>query len=353
MRSIKLPSSLFSQSQADPWWSKIPPNDLVKMPLKQVYIPLSRTGLKPFIDRLYYELELKGLKKFKPHFWFSNEWFTPDGVGGIAIPFYLAHRKLAKLEEKYLYEVEGGTPQWFMQLLRHECGHAIDNAYRLRRKRKRQKIFGKSSTKYEDYYIPKPFSRKYVVHLDTWYAQSHPDEDFAETFAVWLRPKSNWKRRYQGWKALKKLEYMNELMEEIGANKPLLTNKDKVEPQQELTLSLERHYQKRRRYYGIESINHYDIQLLKLFTNTPTLGQKVSAARFLRANRPQIRKVVAKSVGSYQYVINQILDDIISRCDQLNLFLRASEDISKLEFTSMFSIMTIEYIREGNHKVPR
>ena len=26
------------------------------------------------------------------------------------------------------------------------------------------------------------------MHLDPWYAQSHPDEDFAETFAVWLTP---------------------------------------------------------------------------------------------------------------------------------------------------------------------
>ena len=48
-------------------------------------------------------------------------------------------------------------------------------------------------------YTPDPNSRAYVQHLDYWYAQSHPFEDYAETFAVWLRPSSRWKRRYEGW----------------------------------------------------------------------------------------------------------------------------------------------------------
>jgi hypothetical protein len=353
VRLSRLPSSLFTTRANSPSWSKLPFDELAKLSFKQVYIPLNKTGLLPFIERLYLELDLKGLKKFRPHFWFSNEWFTPDGIGGIAIPFYLAHKKLSQLEKKYLFEVEGGTPRWFMQLLRHECGHAIDNAYRLRLRKKRQELFGKSSVKYDDYYTPRPFSRKFVVHLDSWYAQSHPDEDFAETFAVWLQPKSNWRKRYRGWKALKKLEYMDQLMEEISVKKPSIVNKEIVDHQRDLKVVLEDHYRLRQKYYGVNLIHQYDIQLVKLFTHTPDSNQRVSAARFLRANRSVIRKVTARSVGTYQYVINQILDEIIERCDCLALFLRYDENFSILEFTSMLSVMTIEYIREGHHKVPR
>src|SRR6185295_10017069 len=94
----------------------------------------------------------------------------------------------------------------------HEAGHAIDHAFRLERRRKRQEIFGSSSKPYPEFYTPKPYSKSFVLHLDAWYAQSHPDEDFAETFAVWLTPSSEWRQRYAGWKAAKKLEYMDALM---------------------------------------------------------------------------------------------------------------------------------------------
>src|ERR1043165_7262414 len=151
---------------------------------------------------------------FRPHFWLSNEWFTPDGVPGIAVPFYLAHPRLEKLEMDQMLEVEGGTPEWCMKILRHEAGHAIDNAYRLRMRLGRQRVFGPSYMQYPDYYTPKPYSKSYVLHLDSWYAQSHPDEDFAETFAVWLTPDSDWKSRYAGWPALRKLEDMDGLMAE-------------------------------------------------------------------------------------------------------------------------------------------
>ena len=85
-----------------------------------------------------------------------------------------------------------------MKILRHEAGHAIDNAYKLRQRRRRQQMFGPSYMQYPEYYTPKPYSKSFVLHLDSWYAQSHPDEDFAETFAVWLTPESDWRARYAG-----------------------------------------------------------------------------------------------------------------------------------------------------------
>ena len=117
-------------------------------------------------------------------------------------------------------EVEGGNIDALMGLLRHEAGHAVDNAYKLRLRRQRRQVFGTPSTPYPEFYTPKPYSKSFVLHLDSWYAQSHPDEDFAETFAVWLTPNSEWSQRYKGWKALQKLEYMDTLMRSLQGQRP-------------------------------------------------------------------------------------------------------------------------------------
>ena len=148
----------------------------------------------------------------------------PVGIPAIFIPFFLVHDRLRALERTMMLEVEGGTPEWFMKLIRHEAAHAYSYAYQLPRKKKWQQTFGHTSREETpDFYQPRPFSRSYVVHLDDWYAQSHPDEDFAETFAVWLTPGLDWRKRYAGWKALQKLEYVDELMRSLAGKPPLHT----------------------------------------------------------------------------------------------------------------------------------
>ena len=154
------------------------------------------------------DLQRRGMR-FRPHVWLSEEWFSPDGVPGIAVPFYMAHPRLMRLERQFMDEVEGGNANWLTRILRHEIAHALDNAYRLRRRKEWRRVFGRASRPYPDIYRPRPASRDFVLHLGHWYAQSHPTEDFAETFAVWLQPKARWRREYQGWPALRKLEYVD------------------------------------------------------------------------------------------------------------------------------------------------
>src|SRR3712207_5133915 len=163
------------------------------------------------ICRLHFELDESGLR-FRPHVWLSEEWFSPDGVPGFAIPFYLAHPRLMKLERAQMLEVEGGIEKECMAIMRHEAGHAISNAFGLHRRRRWRETFGRFSVPYPEHYMPDPNSRSFVLHLGAWYAQAHPAEDFAETFAVWLAPASRWQKRYVSWPAMRKLRYVDELM---------------------------------------------------------------------------------------------------------------------------------------------
>src|SRR5256885_5539615 len=204
---------------SDPEWATWNDEQLLALRLCDLGVSIEGTDLEQRIAHLNGELEARGLA-FRPHYWLSDEWFTPDGVPCIAIPFYLAHPRLEKLELAQMLEVEGGDPASCLGILRHEVGHAIDNAYKLRRRPTRRRLFGNPSTPYPEYYTPKPYSKSFVQHLDHWYAQSHPDEDFAETFAVWLDPHSQWATRFAGWPVLRKLKYMERLMHEVAGGRP-------------------------------------------------------------------------------------------------------------------------------------
>ena len=321
------------------------------MRLCDLNLHIEGTELEERIDRLYKELDRRGMT-FRPYFWLSNEWFTPDAHSGIAIPFYLAHPRLKALERKQMLEVEGGTPSWCMRILRHEVGHTLDNAYRLHRRRQYRELFGSWSAPYPDFYQPKPYSRRYVIHLDMWYAQAHPAEDFAETFAVWLRPGSNWKVRYEGWPALRKLQYVNDLMGEIAAQKPSVTTRRFSRPLSILRQTLREHYRDKRLHYIQEDWpDFYDSDLRRLFSDDARYRRNTPAATFLREIKPELRRMVSRWTGQYQYTIEQVLDDIIARCDELGLRLVRSPRRTTMDAVVMLTVQTMNYLHDGHHRV--
>ncbi len=331
-------------------WADLPDEALLDLRFNQLGLTIEGSWLEARIATLNEELAARGLS-FHPHFWLSAEWFTPDGVPGIAIPFYLAHPRLTKLENAQMLEVEGGTPEWCLQILRHEAGHAIDNAYNLRRRRKRVKLFGKPSEPYPDFYLPRPYSKSFVLHLDSWYSQSHPDEDFAETFAVWLTPDSDWRTRYADWPALRKLEYMDELMRSLAHARPTVTSRRQLEPIDRLRTTLRRHYAKKREHYGLDYPNFWDRDLRRLFSDAEEHRQQKKASRFMQSVRKDVRRLVAEWTGAYQYTIDRVLEDMIDRADELSLRLKYPDDRTKIDFTVLVTVQTMNYLHSGRHRV--
>jgi len=333
-----------------PEWADLSDEALLQVRFADLHLTIEGSWLDARIADLYTELAARGLT-FRPHFWLSAEWFTPDGVPGIAIPFYLAHPRLMKLEKAQMLEVEGGTPEWCMQILRHEAGHAFDNAYDLRKRRRRRRLFGAPSLPYPDFYLPKPYSKSFVLHLDSWYAQSHPDEDFAETFAVWLTPDSDWRTRYADWRALRKLEYMDELMREIAGRPPVVATRRRVEPLDRIRATLGRHYAKKRAHYGLEYPDFYDRDLRRLFSAADEHRRNRKASRFIQSIRRDVRRLVAESTGSYQYTIDRVIEDMIARSDELGLRVKYPEDRTKLDVTMLVTVQTMNYLHSGRHRV--
>jgi hypothetical protein len=243
----------------------------------------------------------------------SEEWFTPDDVAGFAIPFYLAHPRLSRLERKQMLEVEGGTKRECLRIMRHEAGHAIDNAFRLHGRRRYRELFGSFNSPYPDWYQPEPHSRDFVLHLPAWYAQAHPAEDFAETFAVWIRPGSGWRKRYAGWPALRKLEYVDQVMRDLAGELPADEARDRVEELPEIERTLREHYKAKREHYALRLPPDYDRALLRIFSSEP--DQFCSGcSRISPSTSPNALSRSRDGTGVHQYAINQMLSHMISRC---------------------------------------
>ena len=321
-------------------WASLPDEQLLQLRLKDLGVRIEGTWLEGCLERLDDELEQHSIG-IRPHYWLSDEWFSPDTTPGIAIPFYLAHPRLMRLERKQILEVDGGSPQQCLRILRHEAGHVVQHAYRLSRRRRWQQLFGRSSTRYPSYYRPNPSSRNHVQHLRLWYAQSHPDEDFAETFAVWLSPRSNWRKRYAGWPAMKKLEYVDELMAEIADERPVLTRRTLVDPLSRNSRTLAEYYERKQASYLVKPPQTYDRDLRRLFSDDPADANAPAASTFLRHNRAKIRQIVSKWTGEHQLTLDSLLNDMIVRCRELKLRAVGPEKQLRLDFTVLFTAKTV------------
>ncbi len=331
-------------------WAKLPDEELLDVRFCDLDLEIPGTPLEPRVERLWTEMEQRGFR-FRPHAWLAEEWFSPDGTPGIAIPFFLAHPRLVRLERKQMLGVEGGSERECMRILRHEAGHALDTAYGLHRRKKWRETFGRYGDPYPETYAPKPYSKSYVLHLDLWYAQSHPAEDFAETFAVWLTPRSRWRSHYKGWPALRKLEYVDELMAEVLDRPPLVRSRRHLDSIKRLKKTLREYYEDKRARYGVDIPDVYDRELRRLFSDRPEHSDRPSAAAFLRRIRPEVRRAVARWTGQYRYTIDQVLVEVIGRCRELDLRLDRPEEEAKQDALVMLTVQTMNYLHGGHHRL--
>jgi hypothetical protein len=305
--------------------------ELLNTPVCDLDLKIEGSPLEPYTCRLYAELEHKQIP-FKPVFYLTDGWGCPDGVPVIGIPFYLADKRLARIEEEQTGEIEQG--QALMMLLRHEAGHAINYAYRLYKEPEWAEVFGPFSRPYRDSFRPNPFSKQFVRHIvhhqyGRSYAQKHPDEDFAETFAVWLTPRSGWRRRYRNWPAIRKLEYVDQLMRNIRRTSPLRTSGPLCTPVEDMTLRLAEHYGKRAERYREAAQGYVDDKLHEVFP--PVRGRRLEpAGQLIHKQQDDLLTRVVRWSGLAEQEVQTLLEKLEDRADALGLQYRKQDVAAKL-----------------------
>lgn len=281
----------------------------------------------------------------------AEEWFTPDGSTAIAVPFYLAHPRLVRLERAQMGDVEGGRADHCMRILRHEAGHVIDNAFALRRERRRQRVFGRSSTPYPTWYVPDPGSRRHVRHLDFWYGQSHPDEDFAETFAVWLTPHTDWPDRYAGTPALGKLRYVDRVMATLRDERPVMARRTEVEPLRHSTVTLRQYYVRKRHRYATGYPVLSDRVVHRLFPDRAGTTDAPLASVWLTRRRRALAADVAEAGGVPRVAATLILDDLRQRCRTDRRRLQASPRETEARIVRACARLVRQALRDGTWRI--
>jgi len=330
---------LTNESAALPW-HQLKTEDLLQVRLCDLGLRIQGSEIEPQVLQLYAQLEARGIR-LRPPCYLGDEWFAPTAVPAIAIPFYLAHPRLKELELAQMLEVAGGDPQSCQMLLRHECGHAVDHAYKLSEREDWQEVFGSNDAAYNpETYAPKPYSKSFVRNLPNWYAQSHPNEDFAETFAVWLTdPPEVWRERYAGWKALDKLEYVHKVMQELAGKKPLVRRIRRRFEAGRSRKTLARHYAERRKLFAEDFPDFYDADLRAIF-GRGTAGDE-SAAKFMRRHRAALIASLVQWTGQRKYTVTELVTKLTKRCVQLKL--PTPRDAVRLQFevgTYLASLVT-------------
>jgi Putative zinc-binding metallo-peptidase len=333
----------------EPPWVALKDEELLQMRICDLGLRIEGSALSTRITALYEELGARGLA-LTPPCYLGDEWFSPVPTPAIAIPFYLAHPRLEQLELHQMLDVEGGSPAECQRLLRHECGHAFDHAWRFSSRPKWRRIFGRPDAEYSpEHYRPRPYSKSFVRHLPNWYAQAHPEEDFAETFAVWLAAsKDEWKKRYRGWKALAKLEYVDMLMEEARKKPPVTLGGPRWSEASKLRRTLARHYAARRKLWAQEYPDFYDADLRRIFGREPQ-GEETSV-RVMRRQKAAIVASVVQWTGERKYIVDALVRKLTVRCAALRLPAPANQDALLLEIGAYLSALVTNHLLTGRFK---
>ncbi len=316
---------------------------LLEKRISELELRIDGTRLGDLIQQLYAEIDQRGLP-FRPRCYLSDEWGCPEGVPVIGIPFYLANPMLASLEEQQTGDVEG--EKQILMYLRHESGHAYNYAYRLYETEEWHTLFGPYTRPYVEDYRPSPFSKKFVRHIPGWYAQKHPDEDFAETFAVWLTPNSGWEAAYKDWPALQKLQYVDRKMRELPPTPPPeVSSLQDLLPVEEMTYTVAEHYAQQEPAPDVaqQVAAWLDGDLKDLF-GAPEAGAE-PAARWIARRRKDLVRDVAYWTGARTKNIGALVDHLATRANALGLTVTAAQqEKALLRFAIVLTTLVVNHL---------
>jgi hypothetical protein len=323
--------------------------ELLSSRISDFGLAVEGSPVERYVERLYRELQAKGLS-FRPEVYATDSWGCPDEVPVIGLPFYLFDKRLTRIEEEQTGEVEDSSH--IMTLLRHEAGHAVNYAYRLYKAPAWVETFGPFTRPYRDRFRPNPLSRQFVRHLvhhqyGRTYAQKHPDEDFAETFAVWLTPRSSWRRRYRNWPALHKLRYVERVMKSLQGVPPACTGGPLCTPAEDMDILLAEHYGQRAERYRAAAQGYVDDKLREVFP--PASGRTlVSVSDMLRKHAEALARRVVQWSELDEEEVRAILFKLEDRAEALELYCRRSQLAAKLlDLTSLATALAMDFAYTG------
>jgi hypothetical protein len=317
--------------------------------IRDLGLTIAGTRLEPILVDFERELAEKGIHKLRPRFYLSTEWGVPEGSIAIAIPFYLARNELTQLHAQRTGHVEGYSRRDILRYLRHEMGHVVNYAYRLFEDREWVCCFGSMTQPYVETYRPEPFSRRFVRHLPGWYAQKHPDEDWAETFAVWMTPGRSWREEYTDWaEALTKLEFCDRTLAAVADRDPMVTEAELDEDVADLDYSIDDFYQSLD--LGDAEPRGLDGALRAIFEDLEEGAEPRPASKLIARVEQDLVANVFRWTGHFPEKTRLLLHHLARRADACALSYRADgEEAAVIALTTLVTALAMNHVHKGSY----
>jgi hypothetical protein len=329
-------------------FEKTPPDvkELLGKRISQLGLKVEGSPVERSVERLRRELVKKGITKFRAVVYLTDEWGCPSGEPVIGVPFYLADPKLSRLE-RTMNDLE--SEREILMYLRHEAGHAFNYAYRLYATPEWRELFGPFNRRYRDDYKPVPFSRKFVRHLAGWYAQKHPDEDFAETFAIWLTPRSAWRERYKSWPALAKLRYIDRIVKQVGDAEPVVGTGATDLTVEQMELTVEEFYRQVLEQNRAAVDLAMDGDLRDMFVSrNPRRKNLRPAADLIYEHRVVLTDKITYWTGVRRPIVRGLVEGMARHARARDLWCeRALESSALVELTAYGTTLAMNYLTRG------
>ena len=314
--------------------------ELLERQISSLGLGIRGTRVERLVARLDDELMARGIA-FRPRVYLSDEWGCPDGSPIIGVPFYLADERLERIETEHAGSVESDDEA--MRYLRHEAGHAMNYAFLLHERGDFEALFGDYSRPYHEHYAANPLSRDHVRHILGWYAQKHPDEDFAETFAVWLTPELDWRTEYAGWPALRKLEWLDGVMRahaDRSADPPSLTDDDT--PVEAMHWTVAEHYAADE-LLSLDDARQFDRDLRRIFVPAHEASNGERAEAYLERHASELLTRIGYWAGVSPGVVRSLLRALRERAMAMNLRVSGREATTLIELTAFGTAVLLHW----------
>lgn len=325
-------------------------------PLRDLKLAITGTRLEPIIRDFEHELAAAGIERLRPRFYLSTEWGVPFGTISIGIPFYLARPDLLALHAERIGHVEGFDRSDILRYLRHEMGHVVNYAYRLYERESWVEQFGSMTQPYVEDYYPQPFSTRYVIHLPGWYAQKHPDEDWSETFAVWMTPGRNWHELYAPWPgALEKLNYCDRLMAELRHRDPTVTDVEADDDVADLPYSVDQYYVSLSPVEiavpaGLDGALRAVFEDIEHPEESAAAVPRRPASALVRRLKRQIMADVYRWTGHFPEYTGALVEHLARRAEELSQVYPEDRELeAAMAFTTLVTSLAANHVHRGSY----
>jgi hypothetical protein len=332
---------------------EIPPEVLTRR-ICDFDLQIEGRPLAQVIERFRGELAELGIRRVKPVFYLSDCWGVAEGTVAIGLPFYLGDEALLRVQARHGGMVEGEGEEDILRYLRHEMGHVVNYAYRLFVEEEWTTLFGPMSRPYTEEYKVVPFSPDFVRHLPGGYAQKHPDEDWAETFAVWMTPRLDWRELYaDSPRALAKLEYCERTMGALQDREPEVFNTELDFEAKDMRATVQEFYA------GFQAgevkiPKSLDGDLRVIFARAkPGLPEQAGArtgeaALLLRRQRDFLANSVYRWTGVDPAIMQPVIAHLVQRARELKLVYPLSQrDEVLVELSGFLTTLAMNYVYTG------